>query len=189
MTEPIEISIPPVISTNVIPTAAMINPALLMNKFKNTCGLVKFRADVGKSSVNAHAGGVRLRRGRKQDAGLGQWELRLGQTELKRGVHTGLDDRHSQRVGKADVLACRAEDAPASADEVADLEEPRKVMQRCIRVRAAQRFHESGENVIMVVTVAVIAHGAALSYRGGVLGGDDAALPRGGEEQLDGVAL
>ena len=29
----------------------------------------------------------------------------------------------------------------------------------------------------MVVTVAVIAHGAALSYRGGVLGGDDAALP------------
>lgn len=74
-----------------------------------------------------------------------------------------------------------------SADEVADLEEPRKVMQRCIRVRAAQRFHESGENVIMVVTVAVIAHGAALSYRGGVLGGDDAALPRGGEEKLDRV--
>ena len=36
--------IPPVISTNVIPTAAMINPALLMNKFKNTCGLVKFRS-------------------------------------------------------------------------------------------------------------------------------------------------
>ena len=98
-----------------------------------------------------------------------------------------MDDRHSQRVGKADVLACRAEDAPASADEVADLEEPRKVMQRCIRSEPRSDFKVSGENVIMVVTVAVIAHGAALSYRGGVLGGDDAAAPRGGEEKLDRV--
>ena len=91
--------------------------------------------NVGDRGVDGHDNGVGLRR-------RGQQQHCLRQAELERAVHAGFHDHGRLRIGKADILTCRAQDAPARTDQVAGLEQARQIMQRRVGIRAAQRLHE-----------------------------------------------
>ena len=117
--------------------------------------------NVGDRGVDGHDNGVGLRRRGQQQHCLRQRQPRLRQAELKRAVHAGFHDHGRLRIGKADILARRAQDAPARTDQVAGLEQARQIMQRRVGIRAAQRLHERGHDVIVVVARTVIVHGAA----------------------------
>ena len=118
--------------------------------------------NVRNGRIDRHDDGVRLRRRGQQQHRLRQRQPCLRQAELQRAVHAGLDDHGRLRIGKADVLTRRAQDAPAGADQVAGLEQTCQIVQRRVRIRAAQRLHERGHDVIVIVARAVIVHGAAL---------------------------
>ena len=148
------------------------------------------RAHVRHGGVDAHHHAVRLGGGGQQYGGLRQRQPRLRQAQLQRAVHAGLDDAGRLRVGEADVLAGRAEQPPAGPDEVPGLQQAGQVVQRGVRVRAAQGLHERAEGVEMVVPLPVVAHGAALRGALRVLERDfhrAADARRGGKEQLHGI--
>ena len=146
--------------------------------------------DIGDRGVDGHTGRIGLRRGGEQDDCVGQRQARLGQAELQCRVDTRLDDGDGLWIGKADVLAGRAKDAAAGAGQVAGLQKAGEIVQRGVRVGAAERLHQGREVVIVVIACAVVAHGRDLRElrRVGKRQVDRAVrLPSGGEEQLDGV--
>ena len=109
---------------------------------------------------------------------------------MERGVDTRLDDGDGLWIGKADVFTGRAKDAAAGAGQVAGFQESGEIVQRGVRVGAAERLHQGREVVIVVIARAVVAHGRDLRElrRVGKRQVDRAVrLPSGGEEQLDGV--
>ena len=147
-------------------------------------------AHVGAGRVDRGDDAVGFRRGGQQNARLRERELRLRQAELQGVIHARLYDAHRLRVRHADDLARRAEDAAARAGQIPGFEQPRKIMQRRVRIGAAQRFHQRGDNVVMLVPLAVIAHGAALRHGAGVVRREhDLSVDarRGGEQKLHGV--
>ena len=144
--------------------------------------------NVGDRGVDGHDNGVGLRRRGQQQHCLRQRQPRLRQAELKRAVHAGFHDHGRLRIGKADILARRAQDAPARTDQVAGLEQARQIMQRRVGIRAAQRLHERGHDVIVVVARTVIVHGAALRDVLGIRAQEADGIPlsrRRRKEQLD----
>ena len=147
-------------------------------------------AHVGAGRVDRGDDAVRFRRRGEQNARLRERELRLRQAELQSVIHARLHDAHRLRVRHADVLARRAEDAAARAGQIPGLEQPRKIVQRRVRIGAAQRFHQRGDNVVVLVALAVVAHGAPLRHGARVVRREH-DLPlnarRGGEQKLHGV--
>jgi hypothetical protein len=69
-------------------------------------------------------------------------------------------DLQRGRVGHADVLA-GVHDQPAGDEPrvLPRLEHPREVVQRRVDVRAADRLDEAADHVVVLVAVAVVAHG------------------------------
>ena len=60
-------------------------------------------------------------------------------------------------------------------------------MEGGIGIRAPKGLHESGENVIMLISVLIIAHGTLLGDGGSILCCDNAAVLRRGKEHLHGI--
>ena len=141
-------------------------------------------ADVGNGGINAIDGTVGLGRSRHQNDRFRKRNPRLGQSQLERAVHARLDDGGALRVRQTDILACNNEHAPRRGDHIACLEQPRKIMQRRVRVRAAHGLLQRRQDVIMAVTVAVVAHIRALRRLLRVRK-RNAVRPRTGDEQLD----
>ena len=139
-------------------------------------------AHIGDRPVDGHTGCVGLGRGSQHNAGLRQRKPRLRQPQLQRRVHAGLDDGHRLGIGKADVLAGRAENPPGGANQVARLQQPRQIMHRRVRVGAPQGLHQRRETVKMLVPIPVIAHGTALGHSSGILQCD--AVGGRGKQQL-----
>ena len=141
-------------------------------------------ANVCERRVDRHAGTVGLGRGRHDDRRLCERNACLGQTELKGAVNARFDDRRALRISEADVLARDDQHTPRRRDHVSSLEQTREIMHRCIRVRASNGFLQRGQNVIMAVAVAVVAHVRTLR-RLPRIRERDAVLPCSGDKQLD----
>jgi len=101
--------------------------------------------------------------------------------------------RHAQRrrIGVAHVLAGEDDDAPQQEARVlAALQHARQPIHGGVRVGAAHRFLVGGDDIVMFVALAVVAHGARRADVFGVLFGDDPLIPdarRGQHANFDGV--
>ena len=110
-----------------------------------------------QAALLRHVGGVRFGRGGEIEAGLDDRELALGRAEEIVGVLGGeaLDQR--LRVGEADILD-RGAGQPAEQVErlLAGGQHPREIVERRLRVGAADRFVKRGDEVVMALAVLVV---------------------------------
>ena len=108
-------------------------------------------------------GGVRFGRGGAIEAGLDDRQFALGAAEELVGVLGGeaLDQR--LRIGEADVLDRGAHQAAQHEQRLlARDQHPRQVIQRGLRVRAAQRFVQRRDEVVVPFAVLVVDRDPAL---------------------------
>ena len=113
-------------------------------------------ADVAARLADRALDGVRLRRQRQVDRGLGERELALRQADVLDRVRGGDGDRQRLRVGVADVLG--GEDDHPAGDEarvLAALEHGGEVVQRRVGVRAARGL-DPGRDVVVVLVAALV---------------------------------
>ena len=105
----------------------------------------------------------------RRDRGLGEVEARLGHADQLHRLGGGHGGRQRGRVGEPDVLA-RADHQPAGdeARVLARLDHPGEVVQRGVDVGAADRLDEGADHVVVLVALAVVAHGGLVD---GGLGG------------------
>ena len=102
--------------------------------------------------------GVRLRREREVDGGLGEVQLRLRQADVLDGARSRHRHDEGVRIGEADVLG--GEDHHAAGDEariLAGLEHRGEVVDRRIGIGAAHRLDEGGGEVVVLVAGPVVA--------------------------------
>ena len=116
------------------------------------------RLDIRHGCRDGAVAGIGFRRGCKQDDRICQRQPRLGQSELERAVHAGFHNGDGLRIGKADVLACRAQNAAAGRSQISRLQKTRQIVDGGVRVGAADGLHQRRKAVVMVVAVLVIAH-------------------------------
>ena len=119
-------------------------------------------ADVGERSVNGKVGGIGFGSGCHQHHRVGKGNPRLGKSHHECRVNTGFHDRNELRIGKSDVLAGADHQPSADGGKVVRLDQSGKVVNRRVRIGTAQGFLERGENVVMLLSVPVVAEGAAL---------------------------
>ena len=111
--------------------------------------------------------GVRLRRQREVDDGLGEVETRFGHADELDGAGGGVGHEQRLRVGHADVLG--GQDHEAARHETWVLprfQHARQPVQPRIRIRPADALDERGQDV--VVLVVAVPHGAQRQRRFGV---------------------
>ena len=83
---------------------------------------------------------VGFRARRDEYNGVGERNLRLGQSDLKRDVTGGFDYGDNLRVGETDIFAGADEETAYRGDQVACLEQAGEVVERRVRVGAAHGF-------------------------------------------------
>ena len=101
---------------------------------------------------------LRLGRGREVDRRLREVELRLGQADVLERVRRGDGDEERAWVGVADVLG--GEDGHPAGDEariLAAFEHRGEVVDGRVRVGAAHRLDEGGDEVVVLVGALVVA--------------------------------
>ena len=76
---------------------------------------------IGDGRIDGHAAGIGLRGRGKEKNRVGQRQTRLRQAQLQSAVDAGLDDGDGLRIGKADILRHRAQDAAAGGRQIARL--------------------------------------------------------------------
>ncbi len=147
-------------------------------------------AHVRQGRLHRGGDGIGLGRRGQEDGRLGQGELGLRQAQLQGAVAAGLHNGGRLGIGQPHILAGGAQQPPDGGNQIPRLQEPGQIVEGRVGVGAAQGFHQRGGDVIVVVPLPVIAHGAALSGALGVREGDGYRVPRplpGGEEELHGV--
>ena len=108
-------------------------------------------------------GGVRLRRQRQVDGGLGEVERALGQTDTVDRARCRVGHKQRLRIGVADVLG--GEDDHTAGDEarvLAALQHHRQVVERGIGVGPASRLDPGRDEVVVAIALAVVVERLAL---------------------------
>ena len=93
---------------------------------------------------------------------IGQRNPCLRHTYLQGGIHRRLNDGDDLRIGQAYVLVGTHQQSAASGRQVTRLQQPRQIVQCRIGIRAAHRLLISRHDVVVIVALAVVAHGTAL---------------------------
>ena len=101
--------------------------------------------------------GVRLRRGRDIDDGLGDRQFALRAAEEVVGVLGRASHDEGLRIGEPDVLGGHAHDAASDEQGVlAGLEHPGEIVERRVGVRAAHAFVQRRDQVVVAVLRLVV---------------------------------
>ncbi len=151
-------------------------------------------ADVAEGGVNAHNGGVGFGRRGHQDDCFRQWDTGLRQPQHIGRVNAGFHNGHRLRIGQPHILGRNDHEPPAGRHQIPRLQQPCQIVQPCVWVTASDGLLQSGQDVIVVVSVPIIAEGRLLSHQFGVLQGHRhhaVHLLASGTEQLrpvDGLA-
>ncbi len=119
---------------------------------------------VGHRLAYRLVGGVALRGKAHQNHRIRQRNAGLGQPHLQGHVHRGLHYGDDLRVGQAHVLGGTHRKAAAGAGQVACLQQAGQVVQGGVGVAAPHGFLIGREDVIVLVSRAVVAHVAALGH-------------------------
>ncbi len=110
-------------------------------------------------------GGVRLWRGRDVEDRLGDCQFTFGRAEEIIRILCGVADYERLRVGKADILDRHAHHSPRDIERVlAGIEHAAKIIERRIRVRAAHRFMQGTDQIVVAVLLFVVDRGAPLHH-------------------------
>ena len=106
--------------------------------------------------------GVGFRRGGQQDGRLCQGEPCLRQAQLHRRIHAGFRHHNGLRISKADILTGNDQQAAAGGQQIACHQQAAQIVHRRVRVGAADGLLQRRQQVVVLVAVTVIPHGAAL---------------------------
>ena len=110
-------------------------------------------------------GGVRFGRGRDVEDRLGDCQFTFGRAEEIIRILCGVADHERLRVGKADILDRHAHHSPRQIERVlAGIEHAAKIIQRRVRVRAAHRFMQGTDQIVVAVLLFVVDRGAPLHH-------------------------
>ena len=146
-------------------------------------GLAGHRAGLAKGGV----GGVGFGRGREENDQLGDRQFALGRAEPVVGVPGGERLHQCLRVGEADILDRGAGEAAQDVDRVlAAGQHARQPIERRVGIRAAQRFVQRADQIVMALLALVVERRAALD-EGGELAGPERRLARQAVDLLDEV--
>ena len=146
-------------------------------------GLARHRARLAERVI----GGVRFRRGREIDHELRHRQLALGRAEPVVGVPGGERLHQRLRVGEADILDRRAGQPAQDIDRVlAAGQHARQPIERRVGVRAAQRFVQRADQVVVAFLLLVVERRAALHQFGELLRPERRLAPAGGRSPRPG---
>lgn len=137
-------------------------------------GAVVAAAHVLKGRINSADTAVGFWTRGDQDHGIGQGDARLGQPDLQRNVTGIFDDGDDLRIGETHIFAGTDHQPPGGGGEISRLQQTGQVVERSIWVRSAHRFLESGDDIVVVISGPVVAHGRFLRQllHEGVINGD-----------------
>ena len=134
---------------------------LILQLTRNRAGIAA--ADVLHGGVDRHIGGVGLRRVADQDHRVRQRDPRFRQADRLGDIDAGFHDRDQLRIGEPDVLAGADHQSAAGRGQVAGFEKPAEIVNGGVGIGAAHTFLKGGNDIVMLVAVLVVAHGAALN--------------------------
>ena len=122
-------------------------------------GAVFAVAHVGQSTLNAHVGTVALRRGGHVGDSLAEDDATFWHAYELQRVGGALCDHQRLRIGHADVFTGEDNDAASDEERIfTGVEHAREIIEGCVDVAAAHAFDESGDDIVMFVAGAVVAH-------------------------------
>ena len=112
--------------------------------------------------LDGQIGRVRFGRGGEVDHGLGQGELAFGAAEPFVSLPRGEDLRQGGGVGQADILGGEADQATGDVARVLAAREHAGELVECrVRVRATELFMQGGDEVVVLLPIAVVEGGRA----------------------------
>ncbi len=129
--------------------------------------------NVADGLLDAEVRTVRLRRRREVDDRLGEHDPTLRHPDELHRLRSGDGDAERLRVGHPDVLGRGDDDPPRDEARVLPrLDHAGEVVEGRIDVGASDRLDERGDDVVVLVALAVVAQEGAIDGGGDDLGGD-----------------
>ena len=120
------------------------------------------RPDVFNSPVQGRVGGIGLRRQGHQHRRVRQGNTGLGQAHHQCGVHRRFHHGDDLRPGKAHVLAGTHQQPPAHRRQIPRLQQTAQVVDGGVRIGTTHGLLKGAHQVVVLVPVFVVAHGAFL---------------------------
>ena len=117
------------------------------------------RPHVGQRGVDGADDRVRLGRQRQVDGGLGQVDARLGHADQLHRLRSGRCGEQRGGICEPHVFGRMHDEATGDEPRVlTGLDHAREVVQRGVGIGSADRLDERADHVVVLVTVAVVAH-------------------------------
>ncbi len=142
----------------------LLGPGVITAAEMSRNGYGSIILDVGEGGPNGHSGGIGFFSGGQVDNGLGEWQLGFGKADKIGGVEGAGGNKEGLGVGVSDVLGGKNDHSSSDETQIfTGVDHSSQPIDCGIGVGTAHGFYEGGDNVVVLISVAVVVEGFALN--------------------------